>query len=85
MEYNLTLRSNLMIDDNEHADVYLYQPGDLVLQISRGPEGWPYSVKANPNAKDMKGALREEQWIEMHQYLICNRCKRPCAGTCEQD
>jgi hypothetical protein len=72
MDSNLAVRSNLMLDDEEHKPQHRYLPGDFVGAVYR-------------NLIDVRmyeEALTSEQIIEMRQYLVCVRCGRPCAGTC---
>lgn len=72
MESNLAVRSNLMLDDEEHRLQHRYLPGDFVKSVY-------------PNLTDVRvyeESLTAVQIIEMRQYLVCVRCRRPCAGTC---
>lgn len=72
MDSNLSVQSNLMLDDEEHEPKYRYLPGDFVIQV-------------HPNFRDsrvIESYLTKEQLVEYRQYLVCIRCRRPCAGTC---
>jgi hypothetical protein len=72
MKSNLAVRSNLMLDDEAHSPQHRYIPGDYVRAIY-------------PDLADVRvyeTALTATQIIEMKQYLVCLRCRRPCAGTC---
>lgn len=69
---NLSVRSNLMIDDAAHKPHYRYVPGDYVGQIY--PEFTDVRVYGL--------TLSQQQINEMRQYLVCRRCGRPCAGMC---
>jgi hypothetical protein len=73
MNSNLAVRSNLMLDDEQHKLQYRYLPGDFVKMVY-------------PELSDVRvyeATLTEQQITEMRQYLVCIRCRRPCAGTCE--
>jgi len=77
MKSNVAVRSNLMLDDEEHKPHYRYIPGDFVGEI----------YHEFPNLRDIGTAereLTEQQLIERRQYLVCSRCFRKCAGTCER-
>jgi hypothetical protein len=72
MESNLAVRSNLMLDDEAHSPQHRYIPGDYMRAIY-------------PELTDVRlyeTALTRTQIIEMKQYLVCLRCRRPCAGMC---
>jgi len=74
MEPNLTVTSNLMIvvegqDDRE----YRYVPGDYIGQI------YPNFI----DSRNIDKYLTKKQIIEFRQYLICHKCHKPCAGTCD--
>jgi hypothetical protein len=73
MKSNLSVNSNLMIDDYEHREMYKFIPGDLISKIY--PE---YADPANRH-----NFLRKEQIVEMMQYLECQICHKPCAGNCK--
>lgn len=73
MKSNLNIKSNLMIDDAKHQNERRWLAGDLRVQIY-------------PEFKDVRviqSKLSPEQIIEYRQYLVCQKCKRTCAGTCE--
>jgi len=72
MESNLLVRSNLMLDDKTHEPKYRYLPGDFVVQV--------YSNFRD--ARVIEDYLTARQLVEYRQYLVCIRCRRPCAGTC---
>jgi hypothetical protein len=72
MESNIEVRSNLMIDDADHKLQYRYLPGDFVKLI------YPELT----DVRTYEGTLTQEQVIELRQYIVCIRCRRPCAGTC---
>lgn len=72
MKSNLSVRSNLMIDDEHHKEHYRYLPGDFVTEI--------YTSFRDVRVKEQY--LTKQQLIENRQYLVCMRCRRPCAGTC---
>ncbi len=72
MESNLSVRSNLMLDDEAHRPQYRYLPGDFLKEVY-------------PNFADtriMEDVLTRQQIIELRQYLVCIRCGRRCAGSC---
>jgi hypothetical protein len=50
-----------------------YLPGDLIGLI------YPEMIRTEV----IRRCLSEEQQLEFKQYLICEICGRPCAGTCE--
>ena len=72
MKSNLSVRSNLMLDDLQHEPKHKYLPGDFVTQV--------YSSFRHVSIIERR--LTRQQLIEHRQYLVCIRCKRPCAGTC---
>ena len=72
MNSNLAVRSNLMLEDEEHKLQYRYLPGDFVKMV--------YPELAD--VRTYEATMSREQIIEMRQYLICILCRRPCAGTC---
>jgi len=74
MESNLSVRSNLMLDDKAHQPQYRHLPGDFAAQVYR-ELGY-----CNPMVIDKYFTPR--QLVEYRQYLPCIRCRRPCAGTC---
>jgi hypothetical protein len=73
MKSNLSIRSNLMIDDEAHKPEYKYLPGDYVGQI------YPETV----DSRVIHTKLSNQQLIEYKQYLECLICRMPCAGTCK--
>jgi hypothetical protein len=72
MSSNLSVASNLMLDDEDHRPQCHYLPGDFVTQV--------YSHMGDVRVMDR--FLTKQQIIEHRQYLVCIRCGRPCAGTC---
>lgn len=74
MNSNVAVRSNLMLDDEQHKPNYRYIPGDYVGKI------YPELTDTRVSWKE----LTPLQLVEMRQYLICIRCQRPCAGTCDR-
>ena len=72
MDSNLSVRSNLMLDDEEHEPKHKYLPGDFVTEV--------YQSFRDSRVKE--SYLTKQQLIENRQYIICIRCRRPCAGTC---
>ena len=72
MSSNLAVRSNLMVDDDQHQEHWRYLPGDFVKQV------YPNMV----DVRTITSYLNPQQIIEHQQYLVCIRCGRPCAGTC---
>lgn len=71
MTSNLTVSSNLMLDDAEHKPEYRFLPGDYVGKI--------YPTTVWVGSKE----LSDGQRIELEMYLVCLKCGRTCAGTCE--
>jgi hypothetical protein len=74
MKSNLSVKSNLMLDDDERRPQYRYIPGDYVGEI------YPQFV----DVRVYESVLSKQQIIELEQYLVCVRCHRPCAGTCDK-
>lgn len=72
MNSNLAVRSNLMLLDEQHQYQYRYLPGDFVKMV------YPELTDVRLYERN----LSPQQIIEMKQYLVCIRCRRPCAGTC---
>lgn len=72
MTSNLSVRSNLMLDDEQHKTQHRYLPGDFVKEV------YPNLVDTRVYEQE----LTKVQIIELQQYLVCIRCHRPCAGTC---
>jgi hypothetical protein len=71
---NVSIRSNVMLDDKHHQRKYRYLPGDFAAQVYQ-------------ECRDVRTAdqyLSPEQLVERRQYIVCRRCQRPCAGTCER-
>ena len=74
MNSQLMLYSNLMVDDDEHRPAYRFMPGDYLPIVF-------------PEFRDVqkRNALTPQQLVELDQYLVCVRCGRKCAGTCETE
>jgi hypothetical protein len=72
MKSNLSVRSNLMVD-NDKEPKYRYLPGDFIGQV------YPDFL----DSRIIEECLTECQLREYWQYLVCRLCRRPCAGTCE--
>ena len=72
MNSQLSIKSNLMLDDQEHSPHYKWMPGDLVAEI--------YMEFRNPQYLDRN--LTRVQQQEYLQYLPCLLCGKRCAGTC---
>lgn len=76
---NVTIKSNLMakVRMRPREQQYRYMPGDLVFQM--------YKVHGLPNLDGelLERNLTKKQVNEYQQKLICLRCHRACAGTCE--
>jgi hypothetical protein len=69
---DLTVRANLMIDDEVHKPESRYLPGDFVAAVF-------------PEFRDRRVAdtrMTPQQLSERDQYLVCAICGRTCAGTC---
>jgi hypothetical protein len=68
----LMLFSNLMLEDRQHLPKYKYMPGDFVQIVF-------------PEFRDKRtwNELSSRQIAELMQYVVCARCNRACAGTCE--
>ena len=70
---NIDVQSNLMLEDEKHEQQHKYLPGDFLAQV------YPEKV----DRRVIEQELSTRQIIEYEQYLVCNICKKPCAGTCE--
>ena len=68
----LILFSNLMIDDDQHKPAYKFMPGDYVALVF-------------PEFRDKRtwSNLSTQQITELTQYVVCSKCGRACAGTCD--
>jgi hypothetical protein len=73
MQSDLDILSNLMIDDESHKPEIKYLPGDFLVLV------YPEKV----DKRCIESELTPKQILEYEQYLTCNICKRPCAGTCQ--
>jgi hypothetical protein len=73
-EPNVALRPNVMTVTERMHDEIAHLPGDFAVQIYRIWWTSPESIRTN---------LTERQFIEYEQHMVCLRCRRPCAGTCE--
>ena len=62
-----------MIDDSVHKPIIKYLPGDFLAQV------YPEKV----DRRLIERELTPRQIKEYEQYLICLKCGRTCAGTCE--
>jgi hypothetical protein len=74
---NLEIKVNLMIDDKESKE-YKKQiwcfPGDFAAELEPGKMR---------DARVRRQYFEDGQINEYLQTIVCLRCKRPCAGTCE--
>ena len=73
MDSNLQIRSNLMLDDEEHTPHHRYLPGDFLALVYKG----------KVDNRIVERELTQRQLVEYRQYLPCIRCGKRCAGTCE--
>ncbi len=71
-ESNLSICSNLMLDDDDHRPQHRFLPGDFVGKV------YPECA----DARAMHRNLTQEQIAVMMEALVCNACGKPCAGTC---
>lgn len=76
---NVTLKSNLMAKERlrPREERYRYMPGDLVFQMYK-EHGYP-----SLSGVLLEQNLTKKQLNEYRQKLICQKCRRACAGTCE--
>jgi hypothetical protein len=74
---NLTVRSNLMVDDARSRDLRRFLPGDFRADVYPDDFDGPVLFRV-----DAPGRPTDLQIIEFKQYLRCKRCRLPCAGTC---
>jgi hypothetical protein len=72
---NISIRSNLILDDEEYKPIYKFIPGDYVGEI------YPELV----DRRNITNDLSKSQQIEHEQYLVCLLCNSPCAGTCQKN
>jgi len=72
---NISIRSNLIIDDHAYQPVSKYIPGDYVGEI------YPELI----DRRNIERNLSKSQQIEHEQYLVCLLCNSPCAGTCQKN
>jgi len=68
----VSLRSNLMVDDDAHSPKHKYLPGDFLRLV----KPWFFDRRTGYTM------LTEQQVREYGQYLVCGVCGRTCAGTC---
>jgi hypothetical protein len=76
MKSNLQILSNLMLQENITKRSKLYHEyfsGDYLALMY--PE---YT-----DTRVMHEHMTKAQIDEFHQVLLCNKCRRKCAGTCE--
>lgn len=71
---NVALRPNVMTVSKRQHDEIAHLPGDFAVQIYRVWWTSPATIRTN---------LTPLQLIEYEQHLVCHRCGRPCAGTCQ--
>ena len=69
---NLSVSSNLMLDDDEHKPEYRYFPGDYLAIVN----------KTLVDVRVIDSNLTRRQIIEYKQYIPCLICGYTCAGTC---
>lgn len=72
---NLKIKSNLMIDDG-HKKILDYIPGYLLRDLNQQYRDVRIMDKLKPK-------LTKQQRYEYDTTIICLRCGRPCAGTCQ--
>jgi hypothetical protein len=72
MRSNIQVKSNIMIDDENHRPHEKHIPGDFFAQIN--PD------RLHPEF--FHQWLTERQIWEYKEYLVCGLCGRTCAGTC---
>jgi hypothetical protein len=71
MNSQLTLNSNLMIDDEKHKPQCRFMLGDYVALLYKG--------LADKRSWDQ---LTPQQIKELQLYVVCAHCGQTCAGTC---
>jgi hypothetical protein len=85
LDPNLSIRINLMIDGNSLKDDHEENRGKYKKQMWCFPGD--FAAELEPSKMRDKNTQRRyfEDWQinEYRQTLVCYRCKRPCAGTCE--
>jgi hypothetical protein len=69
---NVTVRSNVMLDEGSSQLKYRYLPGDFAALV----------YTECRDARTSENYLTAQQKLEKSQYVRCIRCGRPCAGTC---
>lgn len=72
LKSNIDIYVNIMvIEDEQTFEDIKHIPGDLLKQI-------------NPSLTDVRNKhLTKRQKFELELYMICNKCKKSCAGTCK--
>lgn len=69
---NTLVTSNVMVPRDMPEDLRVL-PGDFAVMVYGKTWVTPQWIRKN---------LTDRQWIEYTQYMICELCGRPCAGTC---
>jgi hypothetical protein len=70
---NVGVVPNVVLDVN--SPVIRYLPGDFAVLVYK-----PLWISVEVIKKNLTGT----QYNEYLQYLVCVRCRRPCAGTCSR-
>lgn len=71
---NVDLVPNVMVAKERPADEIAELAGDLAVRIYK--KDWP-------NPAVVRAMLTDVQYVEYEQYMVCLRCGKPCAGTCD--
>jgi len=71
---NVMIYSNLMPDEGKYLPEKKHIPGDMFKLL------YPTETDSRVQCHSMS----PRQIKEMHAFLLCLLCKKPCAGTCEK-
>jgi hypothetical protein len=70
------LRANVMVEMNRPSEELHHIPGDYAVLI--------YGSTLLGRKELIRKYLTPKQQLEHEQYLVCNLCRLPCAGTCSR-
>jgi hypothetical protein len=73
-DLNVSVMANVMTVQARAEDDIAYLPGDLAAKVYGHLWLTPKGIRKH---------LTPHQLVEYEQYLVCLRCSRPCAGTCD--
>jgi hypothetical protein len=73
---NLQLAPNLMLEQSSAEAEIQYLPGDFAFRV--------YEYVLFSRRELISRFMTDKQKMEYRQYLACDLCGKPCAGSCEQ-